>query len=468
MPAQVSRRRVLQGTAAAGLAMPLIRPAGAAATVQMISHRFPAIEYLAEKMRGAIPGVEVNTQLMPFDKALELATIAFSSKSSTPDIIYANDSTYLTFAKNGWIRPLDDLWEKHREEFDLDDFTPTVRKERMFQGHQWTVPSTSNVMLFFYRKDLFDKAGKLPPKTFLEYRDLAKSFNSPLRAGTISCLRPVDAALNETSWYINALGDGWFDKEWRPIFNDEKGVAAITMLKEITRYAQQGFTSAANDECMIALQQDTAAMGVQWATRALAMDDPNKSRVVDKMEWAVPPQGHVPFGGDGYCISAFTKQDPDLLFRILATATTKQNLRGAAGLMVPTRTSLLEDAAVEGEIPLLPRRPRIARGRPDQSAVAGVLLGRRLHLPGCPAGGHWADGGQAGTRCRRRADRGVPERPRLLPVTASPRRRRWPRPAPSRDGAGVSARRRAPGCSCCRARRCWPRCCSTRCSMRSI
>ena len=127
----VTRRTLLGTTAATGLAMPFIRPARAAATVQMISHRFPALEYLAEKMRSAIPGVEVNTQLMPFDKALELATIAFSSKSNTPDIIYANDSTFLKFAKNGWIRPLDDLWAKHKDEFDLDDFTPTVRQERM-------------------------------------------------------------------------------------------------------------------------------------------------------------------------------------------------------------------------------------------------------------------------------------------------------------------------------------------------
>lgn len=380
---QMSRRALVRGAAVTGLALPFIRRASAAAPVQMISHRFPAIEYIAGKMRTAIPGVQVNTQLMPFDKALELATIAFSSKSSTPDIVYANDSTFLTFAKNGWIRPLDDLWAKHREEFDLDDFTKTVQQERSYQGHQWAVPSTSNVMLFFYRKDLFDKAGKQPPKTFVEYRDLAKSFNSPLRAGTISCLRPVDAALNEATWYINALGDGWFDDKWRPIFNDEKGVAAITMLKEITRYAQQGFTNAANDECMIALQQDTAAMGIQWASRALAMDDPSKSRVVDKMDWSVPPQGHVPFGGDGYCISAFTKQDPDLLFRILATATSKQNLRGAAGLMVPTRTSLLEDPELKQKYRFYPAaRASLAVGQasprlPEFYSV-GEFITRRI------------------------------------------------------------------------------------------
>jgi ABC-type glycerol-3-phosphate transport system substrate-binding protein len=143
---------------------------------------------------------------------------------------------------------------------------------------------------------------------------------------------------------MGAMGAAWFDDKWHPVFNDAKGVAAVEMLADITHYAQQGFTNAANDECMIALQQDTAAMGVQWATRALAMDDPNKSRVVDKIDWAVPPQGHQTVGGDGYCISAFSKQDPDVLFRILATATNQKNLRPAAGMMVPTRTSLLEDA----------------------------------------------------------------------------------------------------------------------------
>ena len=70
------------------------------------------------------------------------------------------------------------------------------------------MPFTLNTMLFFYRKDLFDAAGKSPPTTIAEYRELAKSFNSPMRAGTISCAKPVDAGLNEAHWYINTIGDG--------------------------------------------------------------------------------------------------------------------------------------------------------------------------------------------------------------------------------------------------------------------
>ncbi len=336
-----SRRRVLQ----AAVAAPAIvgRAARASGTIQMVSHRFPALEYYAEKMRTALPGVSVNTQLMPFDKALELITIAFSSKADTIDIAYANDSTFLTFAKNGWLRPLDDLWAKYKVEFALDDFPPSVLKSLSYDGKLYLMPHTSNVMLLFYRKDLFAQAGKQPPKTMDDYRALAKSFNSPLRAGTISCLKPVDAGLNEAHWYLNTIGDGWFDDKWHPIFNDARGVQAIEAMKEVTQYAQQGFTAAANDECTIALQQDTATMGLQWATRAKAMDDPSKSRVVGQIDWAPPPGGHGRGGSDGYGISAFSKQDPDTLFRIIATSANQTNMRAVAPLMVPPRRSVLND-----------------------------------------------------------------------------------------------------------------------------
>jgi ABC-type glycerol-3-phosphate transport system substrate-binding protein len=334
-----------RGLVATTLAAPVIlgARARAAGTIQMISHRYPALEYFAEKMRSAVPGVAVNTQLMPFDKALELITIAMSSKSDTPDIVYASDTSFQTFAKNGWLRPLDDLWAKYSSEFRLDDCPEAVRKTYTHDGHLYVVPHTLNTMMFFYRKDLLDAAGKQPPKTIAEYRDMAKSLNSPMRSGSVNCLKPVDAAINEAHWYFNALGDGWFDADWRPVFNSAKAVQAIEMMKEIAQYAQQGYTAAANDECMIAYQQDTGLMGLQWATRAKAMDDPAKSRIVGKIDWTPPPQGHGRISGDGYGISAFSKQDPDTLFRIIATSSSEASLRGAASLLIPPRTALLED-----------------------------------------------------------------------------------------------------------------------------
>jgi len=104
---KIRRRDILLGAAAGAAIAGTTRRAAAAGPVQMVSHRYPALEYYAEKMKTAVPGVTVNTQLMPFDKAHELVTIAMSSKSDNIDLFYANDSTFLTYAKNGWLRPLD-------------------------------------------------------------------------------------------------------------------------------------------------------------------------------------------------------------------------------------------------------------------------------------------------------------------------------------------------------------------------
>jgi len=338
----IGRRRMMQGVALAGAAV----GGGAVAQgrpVQMISHRYPALEHWAAKMKTAIPGQEVNTQLMPFDKALELLTIALSAKADNVDIAYASDATVQTFAKNGWLRPLDDLWAKFKAEFNLDDYPDHVLEKFSYQGKLYVLPANLNVMFLFYRRDLFDQAGVKPPATIAAFQELAKKFHSPLRSGTVSCLKPVDAGLNEAHWYLNAVGDGWFDRDWKPVFNNPRGVAAIEALKETVKYAQRAYTAAANDECSIAFQQDAATMGLQWATRAASMDDPRQSRVVGKFDWAVAPGGKARLSGDGYGISAYTKHNPETLFRIIATATNLANSREGAALSVPPRASILND-----------------------------------------------------------------------------------------------------------------------------
>lgn len=346
--ANPGRRRALKGLSAAAVtlgagAAALPRSALAADPVQLISHRYPALEFWAGKMKTALPGVDVNAQLMPFEKMGELVTIAMSSKASTFDIVYVIDSTVASYARNGWLRPLDDLWAKYKNEFNLGDISEAAMKMCSYNGRIYALPGTVNVMMMYYRKDLLDAAGKSLPKSVAEYQALAKALNSPARAGTISCLKPTDAAMNEAHWYMNTIGQGWFDRNWKPIFNNEAGVRAIEALKESTRTAQRGFVTAANDECTIALQQDAAAMGMQWATRARSVDDPKQSRAAGKFEWAPMPQGHARVLADGYAISAFSKQDPDRLFRIMATATREANMREAAGMLVPPRKALLSD-----------------------------------------------------------------------------------------------------------------------------
>jgi multiple sugar transport system substrate-binding protein len=120
-------------------------------------------------------------------------------------------------------------------------------------------------------------------------------------------------------------------------------------MKEMMKYAPPGVTANANDECAVALQHGLAATAVQWESRAASMDNPRSSEVVGKIEWAPPPSigKGVPAGQRmaiaGYGISKFSKADKDLIFRTLAYASSRESMRGAAKLALPTRIPLLTD-----------------------------------------------------------------------------------------------------------------------------
>jgi len=316
-------------------------------TLTGISHRYPATEYYAKALGDAVPGVRVNMTLMPVDKVMEVATLNLSSRSNTYDVIWVNDSQVKLYAKNGWLEPLDLLWLKYKQQIELGDHLNTVLDSLRYNGKLYAVPFTGNTMFFFFRADLLKEKSLQPPKTFDDWLSDVRQLNSPKLAGTIMSLKAVDALINETHYYLNAYADGWFDNKWKPVFNKARGVAAIDHMKAMYAYALPGATSIANDEAMVAFQQGLGAMGLQWVSRAAAMDDPTKSKVVGKMEWSVAPGGGQRIAVDAYAISKFSTKDKDTIFRVLATATGAANQREAANLTLPSRASVLNDVELQ-------------------------------------------------------------------------------------------------------------------------
>lgn len=338
-------QKMLRPAALAVAAAPLFAavPALGQEAIRIISHRQPALEYYTSQMAAALPAGEVNVELMPIDRQMELASIAMSSQSDSVDVVYLNDSMLLRFSKNGWLEPLDDLWEKYREQYKLDDFPQSVIDAVTYDGHIYAMPIQTNVELFYYRADVLAEAGVEPPTTMDEYAAAAQTLHSARMAGTIMTMKPVDATLNETHWYLNALGDGWFDENAKPVFNSAANVAAIEAMKDMSAFAARGFTAHGNDESTINLQQGLAAMGMQWLTRAAAMDNPEQSRVVGKIDWIAPPDGGARIANDGFAISAFSSKDREKMFVMLAEAASQASMREGAQYSLPPRLSVLED-----------------------------------------------------------------------------------------------------------------------------
>jgi len=90
-------------------------------------------------------------------------------------------------------------------------------------------------------------------------------------------------------------------------------------------------------------------MMIQWMTRAAPMDDPKISKVVNLVQWSVPPslgEGGVPasvLSVDTYAIPSFTKHDPEIIFQTIARATDKETMRRGSELIFSPRLSVAND-----------------------------------------------------------------------------------------------------------------------------
>jgi multiple sugar transport system substrate-binding protein len=91
------------------------------------------------------------------------------AKSDRYDVLNIDIVSTAEFADAGWIIPLD------RRQFPLDQFLKPVVDTAMYGGKLYGVPYTSNAGLLYYRKDILQKAGKKPPKTWAQLRRLAKT-----------------------------------------------------------------------------------------------------------------------------------------------------------------------------------------------------------------------------------------------------------------------------------------------------
>jgi multiple sugar transport system substrate-binding protein len=347
-------------------------------TVRYISHRFPMLEFWVKKM-SEYPGIKFEAELIPFDQALEKMQIHLSQGAPTYDIM-ATDAFLSTFAERGWLMPLDPYIEKFRQAVEWDDMNPTLVKDVCsYKGKVYGIPNLSISMFFFYRKDLFDAAGLKPPTTMDEWIAAARALTRPDKKqyGTALTLKAGDAFQNDFTYFLRTYGGDWYDKDWHVTIDSEAGVKALTTMKELMKYAPPNVLAFHNDESTVAMQQGLTAMGLLWQSRALAMDNAQVSQVVGKVNFAVPPAAtkgaktHPRLAVGCYSISAFTKNDPDLVFQVIAKTLNKANMRESAGLATPTRMSVTREPEVTQKFRFI------------RVAADNVQAGARL-IPGNP------------------------------------------------------------------------------------
>lgn len=155
------------------------------------------------------------------------------------------------------------------------------------------IPFGAETSILAYRKDIFDKHGLKPPATYDELARLLPVLKArePGMGALTSRGQAGSHAVHAWLLHLNPLGGKIFDEQWRPVFQNEAGIRAATLLKEIVDTGPAGIPGYGYGEMSNAFLQGQAAMYLDTIAIFGQAEDPAKSKVAGKVAYALHPKG---------------------------------------------------------------------------------------------------------------------------------------------------------------------------------
>ncbi|WP_237555541.1 MULTISPECIES: extracellular solute-binding protein [unclassified Streptomyces] len=223
---------------------------------------------------------------------------------NAPDILHVEYQALPQIATTGGLRDLS------AEVGDLaDGFLPAAWQSVRPGGKTWAVPMDFCPMAFFYRKDLFDRAGIDVPRTWKEFRQAASAVRAADRSARITTF-----PLNDGAFYAGMAcqaGDPWWDiseDAWRVRIASAGTMRVAEFWQDMVSSGLAAREATGTQSWISAMHRGRlwGMLGATWGVGML-----KKSLPADQGRWAIAPLptwGHDSatgvWGGSAFGISA--------------------------------------------------------------------------------------------------------------------------------------------------------------------
>lgn len=130
------------------------------------------------------PGVRVVREALPWtaDVQHQFYVINLEGRSAGFDVLMLDVIWVPEFARAGWLLDLTDRWPPA----DRAEHFPATVAAATPGGRVWAVPWVMNVGLLYYRRDLLDRHGLAPPRSYDELARQARAVLSRERDGRLA------------------------------------------------------------------------------------------------------------------------------------------------------------------------------------------------------------------------------------------------------------------------------------------
>jgi len=288
-------------------------------TIRVMMIGDPWIDSLIEISKNfeRITGAKVIVDGYGYDQTHEKEVLEGNQPNSDVDIIVLDAPWVGEFAEAGYVENLKPYIEK--EDSDLiawNDYFSTFRDVVTWKDQIVGLPFASYYVMGNYRKDILDKEGFDFPVTTDDVKAIAKHFsNNP------DYPNMYGVAMNNQSG--SAVGQAFFEwiysfggkpfmsmypgspdsyADMTPNFDSPEAKETVQFFIDLLEYQPEGALSIAWDDRAKYFASGYVAQAFMWSARMAMLEDPNKSAVIDKVDFGLfpssePGKSAPPLGG---------------------------------------------------------------------------------------------------------------------------------------------------------------------------
>ena len=248
------------------------------------------IDQIARDFEAQNPDIKVNMEYLGYDFIHDKITTGMAANppaydASMIDVIWPDE-----FIKAGYLLDVTDRITPEMKSGIFPASWNGVTRNGKIYGMPWLM----DVKYFMYNKDMLQKAGITdPPKTWEELVDQAKMIKEKgiVEFPIVWSWNQKEGVVCDYAVLLYGNGGSFVDASGKPAFNNDKGVEALTWMKQTIDDGLTNPSSISADEPAVEadFMAGNSAFAVNWLFQYSDSNDATKSKIVGQAAFAPMP-----------------------------------------------------------------------------------------------------------------------------------------------------------------------------------
>lgn len=266
-----------------------------------------------------LTGIKIKVVEVPLAEVFSKIMLDYRSGGGSFDVVDVVPAWMLDLAQAGALEPLDAFVDRYGYRGELKQIAPTFRDNWMVaNGKIYALPDDGDVLILYYRKDIFGDPGTqaafkakygyelAPPKTWKQFGEIGGFLTERLKPqgiyGASAVRDPAFAQYMFQERFRNQGGRFFDPKTMKATINSPVGVKVLADMREENRFMPPGVETFKFAENLVVFQNGQSAMTISWppvgrwaagyGTNEKALAFVPASKVAGKVGYALPPGGH--------------------------------------------------------------------------------------------------------------------------------------------------------------------------------